>query len=408
MIDLILTLDYELPQNRRPDVRRYMLAPTHALLEACAGCGAKVTIMAEMAEVWAWENAANREFRKDLGYDAAALVREQLIGAVRSGHDVQLHLHPQWLAARWSGGNWRLDFSRYRLPLLDPGDLAGLLRRGKRDLEGMLAPLGADYACLGFRAGNWMTQPSAPYLRALQAAGLASETSVFKWGYIQTPSVFLDYRQACSPIYPWYADGDINRAAAEGILEMPIYAEPARIWGLFSLKRLWLASRYFLEDRMIARAVRGPLGAASSNGGRRPGKVSRFWRVYPRKFDFAKLTAREMMAMVEKILRAYDPPEEAGSLPVVAMGHSKEIGRCSEIRRFLEEATQRFPAALRFVTYREAVRAVQRKWGGMHHGYGSAAGKKIPESPGARRGLPRGPHRPGDPYQPALRGDLAP
>ena len=371
MMDLILTLDYELPQNRRSDIRRYMLEPMQALLEACESCGAKVTIMAEMAELWAWERPENEGFRMSLGYDPAIAVRRQLVQAVKGGHDVQLHLHPQWLGARWSGKQWDLDYAKYRLPLLDYGELVEILRRGKRDLDEMLRPHCADYACLGFRAGNWITQPSADYLRALQDAGLSSDTSVFKWGYIRTPSVFLDYRDAYSPILPWYANGDINRAAKNGVLEMPIYAEPTRIWGLFSLKRLGLASRYFLEDRMIARAVRGPV-PVDPRDGRRKGKLRSLLRVYPRKFDFCKLTAREMIGMVERILREYDPGDEARILPVVAMGHSKEIGRCSDISRFLREVRKGFSASVRFATYREAIRAVPMKWEGNNHGYGSA------------------------------------
>jgi hypothetical protein len=371
MLAIVLSLDYELPQNRHPDIHRYMVEPTQALLEACANCGAKLTIMAEMAELWAWERPENEGFRMSLGYDPAVAVRRQLVQAVKGGHDVQLHLHPQWLGARWSGKRWNLDYAKYRLPLLNYGELVEILRRGKRDLEGMLRPHCADYACLGFRAGNWITQPSANYLRALQDAGLSSDTSVFKWGHIQTPSVFLDYRDAYSPILPWYAEGDINRAAADGVLEMPIYAEPTRIWGLFSLKRLALASRYFLEDRMIARAVSSPFPVAPKDG-QREGKLRGLLRVYPRKFDFCKLTAREMIGMVERILREYDPGDEARIFPVVAMGHSKEIGRCSEIGRFLREVKKRFSAAVRFATYREAIRAVPMKREGNNHGYGSA------------------------------------
>ena len=115
---IILTLDYELPQNRYPDVRCYMLEPTLALLEACKAWGAPLTIMVEMGELWAWEKPENEGFRRSIGYDAASAVRDQLVSAVKSGHDVQLHLHPQWLKARWKDGTWQLDYSKYRLPLL--------------------------------------------------------------------------------------------------------------------------------------------------------------------------------------------------------------------------------------------------------------------------------------------------
>ena len=110
MFVLIITIDYELPYDKRPDVRSHMIRPTNSLLNIVQKYGAKLTIMAEMAEIWAFEREENFGFNEYLGYDPSTEIRNQLEQAIRLGHDVQLHLHPQWLDARWGKNGWQLRF----------------------------------------------------------------------------------------------------------------------------------------------------------------------------------------------------------------------------------------------------------------------------------------------------------
>ena len=355
---LLLTLDYELPINKPPDVIRYMIEPTEVLLDVCRPFNAKLTIMVEIGELWAFENAANRDFAKHLGYDAAAKIRNQLVRAIKRGHDVQLHLHPQWLGARWKQDVWQLDYSKYRLTGLDYHEMVDTFRRGKEYLEILLRPHSDDYSCIGFRAGNWITQPSSNYLRALNEAGLRSDTSVFKWGYLNTALVYLDYRSAHSNILPWVACwDDINSASNDvGILEFPIYAEPVSILGLLSMKRLKLASGYFREDRRNARAVRASTSRAVRSRVSLLNKMRRSFSTYPKKLDFCKLTRREMLRMMENVHRRFAEDPVATHVPIVMIGHSKDAGNCHDFNSFLEQAYKRFGHWLRFSTYREIIK----------------------------------------------------
>jgi hypothetical protein len=360
MFEIILTLDYELPAGGRGDVRQLMVEPTAQLMEICEQYEVKLTIMLEIGELWAFENPANRGFREHLGYDAVAKIRNQLVQAIKRGHDVQLHLHPQWLGARWKQGVWHLDYSKYRLPGLDYHEMVDAFRKGKEYLEGLLRPHIDEYSCIGFRAGNWITQPSGNYLRALNEAGLKSDTSVFKWGYLNTSSVYMDYRRAHSNVLPWVACWtDINRPGKDGgILEFPIYAELVSLFGMVSVKRIFLARKYLLEDRAIANAVQSSISKL-----RRPfssfwHKISQVFRKYPKKFDFCKLTTREMLRMIENIHHRYGEDQVVTHVPIVMIGHSKEVGDCHDFNFFLEQAFRRFGHRLRSSTYREIIKAL--------------------------------------------------
>ena len=157
---LVLTLDYELPVARGADPRRTMIQPTESILEMCGEVGASLTIMIEIGELWAFEDPANEGFSRSLGYPAAEEIRDQLTHSVSTGHDVQLHLHPHWLRARWGDGHWSLDYSKYKLTDLDREERVAALRQGKVYLERLLQPHEPSYECVVFRAGNWVTHPS--------------------------------------------------------------------------------------------------------------------------------------------------------------------------------------------------------------------------------------------------------
>jgi hypothetical protein len=241
---------------------------------------------------------------------------------------------------------------------LDYNEIVEILRRGKHYLENLLRPYNDHYNCIGFRAGNWNTQPSENYLRALEEAGIESDTSVFKWGYIDTASIYLDYRRAYSNVLPWYASpADINHPSSErGILEIPIYAEQAGLLGMLSMRRLRMASKYYFEDRAIVRAVKSSNSELKSKKNHFWHSISKVFCVYPRKFDFCKLTSREMLQMVENVVKQYDSTSISTPIPIVMIGHSKEAGSCGELGRFLERINKDFNNSIRFATYREIIK----------------------------------------------------
>lgn len=354
---LILTLDYELNVNKAPDVMQDMIKPTEALLNICSSFDAKLTIMVEIGELWAFEKAENQGYARFIACDPAERIRDQLVRAVKHGHDVQLHLHPQWIGAKWVKGAWQLDYAKYRLTDLEYHEMVNVFRYGKEYLEKLLSPYCIDYSCIGFRAGNWVTQPSSRYLRALHEAGLKSDTSVFKGGYLNTNSVYIDYRKAYSNILPWVASwDDINNPGNhEGIIELPIYSERSSIFGMLSVRRLRSASQYVREDRKIAQEVKALTQRERCARGGLLNHLSRFFRVYPKKLDFCKLSWKEMVGMIENVHHRYAEDPMVDHVPIVMIGHSKELMSSADLRRFLEEVSTRYKDSISFSTYREFI-----------------------------------------------------
>jgi hypothetical protein len=352
MFHILITLDYELRAGGCGDVRRLMIEPTARLLDACEEHGAKATVMLEVAELWAFEQDRNAGYKQSLGYDPVVLIREQLTDVVRRGHDVQLQIHPQWIRARWESSRWNLDYAHYQLTDFDDAEMVSILRRGKEDLEDLLRPYCADYRCQGFRAGHWNTQPSHRFLAALKEAGLRSDTSVFKWGYAANAATTFDYRLACSNVLAWYARADdINQPTSEPtILEVPIATELVRFFRLLTPRRIRRGMRFLREDREIISAVRQAKGVNGYSGVVAE-KLTQIFRQYPRKLDFCKLTAREMISSIESLMNQCQNYPNSLDIPLVMIGHSKEFDEVADLSKVLGTITRKFPGMVQFSTY---------------------------------------------------------
>jgi SAM-dependent methyltransferase len=215
-----LTLDYEtwqpIPAGRRIDWDADVFAPTDALLDACDAEGARLTIFAELGE-----HCFLRERQPEL----AIRMEEQWRDAVRRGHDVQMHLHPNWLpelGARLQDGRylWNERLTRAE----DHPDLSELIGRLKRTLEEAIRPAEPSYRVVAFRAGGYEAQPFRRLAEALRANDMWCDSSVYKGG--GRPGQYHDYDHPFDLHQPWFAshvDPQLKAPPAErGIVELPV------------------------------------------------------------------------------------------------------------------------------------------------------------------------------------------
>ena len=356
--NLIITLDYELPVHKNYDVKRYMVYPTEELLLLCEETGAKLTIMAEIGEIWAFEDSENECFQDYLGYDPASLIKNQLQEVVQRGHDVQLHLHPQWLGAKWRDDKWKLNYSDYRMTDLSYEQIVRRLSAGKDYLESILKPYTTEYECIGFRSGNWITQPSRKYLTAISESGMLSDSSVFKWGYKNSDAAYYDYRNAFSKVRPWFTSwDDINKPNnTRSVLELPIYSKKVKFRDLLTMKRIMLSLKYLNENSVIEKATR------ESNGVDNQFSLFRILdnifnsSFYPKKLDYCKLYRKELRNMIIEIFEEFSSHKHNIDIPIVMIGHSKETHSFNHFRKFLFDINTKFGEKFCYMNYRDAVR----------------------------------------------------
>lgn len=218
-----LTVDYEtwqpVPAGRRIDWESDVFRPTNELLAAAERSGAKLTLMAELGEY---------QWLRDHEPDHARRMEDQWTRALTAGHDVQVHLHPNWLpelGARRLGEHWAWDWSH---ALLDkyPGNLDALIARCRGALESTLRRADPGYDAVCFRAGGYDAQPFLRLGAALRAGGIRCDSSVYAGP--RREDRHHDYTLAQHAHQPWYAsafDPQLLAPPAERhLIELPIFA----------------------------------------------------------------------------------------------------------------------------------------------------------------------------------------
>jgi hypothetical protein len=219
-IQLVLSDDWELRGSGSGSMRAIQFSTLRGLREIYEGVGLRGSFNAEVMQQLAHQSRRG-EFPElgELADEWDDLVRE----TYAAGHDVQLHVHPQWSDAAYEDGQWSL---RGSWSILDypREELLAMLARCKDYLEALLRPVDPGYRCLTFRSGSWCIAPSPYVLDVLVELGIEVDVSIADGIDFDTRHLKLDYRDLDEPFLPYYPElGDARRVAATG---GPIVAVP--------------------------------------------------------------------------------------------------------------------------------------------------------------------------------------
>ena len=332
MLRLIFTLDYEIHGNGEGCPSRLMVEPTDRLLRLFDQYGAKLTIMADVAEILRFKERQEQSGRDEFHYRA---ILDQLQRAIRGGHDVQLHIHSSYFNAQCRDGRWVQDWSEYNFAGLPRDRMAWMVSRCKAFLESALQPVDSSYRCLAFRAANWSVSPSKDVVSVLLDNDIEIDSSVFKFGR-RRGLVAFDYRSAHHALLPWRADSnDICRVDPDSRLwEFPIYAEERWVGAFANVNRVYRA--------LLGRFHKLPGPPDSEQpGGKGNGKPGAwFFKKHAWKADFNQCSGRQL---IQSIRRAEQQAKGDAHAPCVLIGHSKLFTRWNErtLRPLLSYARQR-------------------------------------------------------------------
>lgn len=348
MFKVLFTSDYEIHGSGMGSPRDLVVDPTTRMLDQFDRHGAKLTIMADTGEL-----SKFKEYRERTGEDRFAwgAISAQLERAVRTAHDVQLHIHSSYSNAVWdeAKGYWKQDWTEYDFASLPYERLRALIRQGKALLEETCRKAVPEYECFAFRAANWSMHPSANVIRALVEEGFRIDTSVWKYGRYDD-LVKFDYTNAHDALVPWpVAADDVCRRDPKGrLFEFPIYTEQQPIWRFLTANRVY---------RVVAQRL-NPLPAADEpTSGASPkkslaAKVKKLVAQHPWKMDFNQCTGRQLIDGLLRVERRYGHRDVP--LPFVLIGHSKTFTRHNErsLRPFLE-LVEKNPDRFSFGTFRD-------------------------------------------------------
>ncbi len=323
--NLHFTLDYEIHGNGDGNSMDLMVEPTYRLMDLLERYGQRVTIMADIAEILAFERYRSVTGRDDYHVED---ICTQLCEAIRRGHDVQLHVHSSYFHAEWHDGAFEQCIEDYNMAALPIERIDEMVGTCVRYLEELLRPIKSDYKVWLFRAANWSMMPTENLYKVLVKYGITADTSVYKGG-VQGGNVCYDYRSAFDNLLSYPASAkDINYYDVDGeLFEMPIYCEMRPFWQFVSALRIFRMIRakfhkhkHATESSKVSR-FEGPKADKADKEDNRKLTIKSFFRLNPWKMDFNQGNSRQLIAAMERIMRRKVTDREV--VDVVLIGHSK-------------------------------------------------------------------------------------
>ena len=231
---VFLTWDYELYFGHPTgSAEKCMLEPTEALLRMAARHQVPMTFFVDCGYLLRLTEQKEKYAAVRREYD---LIRRQLEHIVKSGSEVQLHIHPHWQDSFYDGSQWHMDVHRYKLADFSQTEAAEIIRTYKQTLETL-----SGQTVNAYRAGGWCVQPFTHISQALRENGIVVDSSVFKGGHFVSDLYAYDFRE-CPEGTRWRFSDDPCTAEPDGpFWELPISnytLSPLFFWRLFALGRM--------------------------------------------------------------------------------------------------------------------------------------------------------------------------
>ena len=368
-IHLALVDDWELSGNGSGDIRRLQFEPMRRLVSIYNRLGIRGSFNAEVMQQITFRRYQNQHQElQALADEWDAIVKETF----RQGHDVQLHIHPQWQDAEYQDGGWKLtaDWSILNYPR---ETALHLLRTGKEYLETLLQDIDPNYRCISFRSGAWCIAPSPHMLNLLVELGIAFDMSIVAGVKYDTRNIKLDSKSCEEDFLPYYPVMTDARRVSDKV--EPIICVPTNC---FYASRKQVLQHHLDKARSKVRSKIAGSTAMSSNG-RSVEAYGEEWaqidgsltkRIYRKGIvpylrgkhtisDLAQLDYPLMMEMLDSI-RKRSRASGLTDVPVVLENHTKDLQNFADLERFLEKAVE--SSDIRFVTLTELATQLNQKF----------------------------------------------
>lgn len=202
---ILIEDDFEIMGNGLGNVADLQYLSALTLMNIADKYNARITFMVDVAHQLALK--ANSEFpeirvQSTLWDETVLLLKER-------GHDVQLHLHPQWINATYKSGYFYLD-DNWNLGRYDPAIQHKLIVDSVEYLTSLLCKEFPEYKVCAFKAGSWGIQPSANLQAEFEKIGIHIIMGVRDG--LKVLSQGIDYTDIEEKHLPYYPDAeDITR-----------------------------------------------------------------------------------------------------------------------------------------------------------------------------------------------------
>ena len=367
-IHLALVDDWELSGNGSGDIRQLQFEPMRRLSSIYNRLGIRGSFNAEvMQQITFRQHQAPDNELKRLADEWDDIVSETF----RQGHDIQLHVHPQWHNAEYQNGRWKLT-ADWSILNYSRDDALRMLRQAREYLENLLKGVDRNYRCVSFRSGAWCIAPSPHMLDLLVELGIVFDMSIVAGVKYDTRNIKLDYtscEEEFLPYYPVMTDARRVSDKAEPIVCVPT--------NCFYASRKQVLQHHL--EKAVGKVKSKITGPTNIDNGRSVAAYGEEWaqidgsltkRIYRKGIvpylrgkhtisDLAQLDYRLMMEMLDSI-RKRARASGLSDVPVVLENHTKDLRNFSDLEKFLQQVVE--SSDIKFVTLTELATALKQKF----------------------------------------------
>lgn len=368
-IHLALVDDWELSGDGSGDIHRLQIEPLRRLVSIYSRLGIHGSFNAEVMQQITFRQYQNQhKHLKALADEWDETVRETF----QQGHDIQLHIHPQWKNAEYQDGRWKLT-ADWSILNYSRSEALQMLQGGKDYLENLLRDIDPNYRCVSFRSGAWCIAPSPYMLELLVELGIVFDMSIVAGVKYDTRNIKLDYTACEEDFLPYYPVLTDARRVSDKV--EPIICVPTNCF--YASRKQVLQHHVHKAVSKVRSKIAGP--ATVSDSGRSVEAYGQQWaqidgsrmkRVYRKAIvpyvrgkhtisDLAQLDYSLMMEMLDSI-RKRARASRLAEVPVVLENHTKDLHKFADLERFLEKAVE--SPDIRFITLTQLATNLKNKF----------------------------------------------
>ena len=354
-IHLALTHDWELRGDGSGDIEAIQFAPLRRLLGLYEQAGARTTFLPDVMQQLRFRELQDKhpelKARADIWDEHVRL-------AFQRGHDIQLHLHPQWRNGDYENGRWSL-VGDWSILSYDAAAARLMLEKSRDYLERLIQSMDPAYRCVAFRAGALAAAPSDFLFETLADLGIQLDVSIAPGLLIDEPHLKLDYRDCQEAFLPYYPEMKDARRVSEK--REPIVCVPVNhFYG--SRREVTKQNLSLARQRIASAAPEYQPGADESPGPSRVRlAVDKLIKPAVKRKYLVADTGRLNYALMKEMLRSIRRSAERSGLmevPVVITNHPKDIRDWNGLERFVSDLAA--AKDIEFVTLKDLNDKLQR------------------------------------------------
>lgn len=212
---IFITFDYELCMGPKTGtVNNCLIKPVSELLSALADRKVTMTFFVDCAYLYRLNELRPNYPRLEEDYQ---LVLQNLHEILNRGHEIQMHVHPQWYYSTFDGEKWIMDFAHYKLSDIEDMKLISLFAKSKSLLDEI-----CGFPTIAYRAGGFSIDDCRIFPKLFKDNGIQIDSSVVIGSHFNSSTLSYDYRKAPQKDF-WRFSNSVCKEDVNGpFIELPI------------------------------------------------------------------------------------------------------------------------------------------------------------------------------------------